>query len=170
MPLLVRKYTSFPIYYVIVSIVSILYRIGINIWKAKISYKWCDVEFQGKDVYFERERKLETEKDMILHVVYEKSRHDFITNDSAFLSVSPSQIRKFLQFGITKAESSARGGLENKNMGKDFLIPSFFIYTEPKTFGKLRQLAPSFGIILACLKNSAKKIFFLGIKLFCFSR
>ena len=67
---------------------------------------------------------------MILYVVYEKKQTSFYYKWFCF-SVSPSQIRKFLQFGITKAESSARGGLENKNMGKDFLIPSFFIYTEP---------------------------------------
>ena len=66
---------------------------------------------------------------MILHVVYEKKQTSFYYKWFCF-SVSPFQIRKFLQFGITKAESSARGGLENKNMGKDFLIPSFFIYTE----------------------------------------
>ena len=68
---------------------------------------------------------------MILHVAYEKTADTILLQMILFFSASPSQIRKFLQFGITKVESSARGGLENKNIGKDFLIPSFFIYTEP---------------------------------------
>ena len=37
----------------------------------------------------------------------------------------------------------------------------------PKPSGKLRRLTPSFGCILAV---RPKKKFFLGIKLFCFSR
>ena len=38
------------------------------------------------------------------------------------------------------------------------ILNIFLVISKPS--GKLRRLAPSFGIILACLENTAKKIFF----------